>query len=50
MTITGVTIEGVDCIGNLERIQKYKNLANKTAAAGISKLDTFFPIFHTGQN
>lgn len=37
-------------IGNSKRIQKYKNLANKTAAAGISKLDIFFHIFHTGQN
>jgi hypothetical protein len=49
VTITGVTIEGVDCIGNLERIQKCKNLANKIAAAGTFKLNTFFSTFQSYQ-
>lgn len=36
-------------IGNSERTQRRKNSANKTAATGTSKLDTFFPTFQSHQ-
>ena len=37
-------------IGNSERTQRRKNSANKTAAVGISKLDTFFPTLQSHQS
>src|SRR5947208_7622756 len=36
-------------IGNSERTQRHKNSANKTAAIGISKLDTFFSTLQSYQ-
>ncbi len=37
-------------IGSSERTKRRKNSANKTAAVGISKLDTFFPTFQSHQS